>query len=103
MSLVATIHTSTGTDQYPIDSSQPLLHSLAGHPNMPIRIGCKGGGCGVCKVRILSGKYHTKIMSKAHIDETEAAQGYALACRVLPLTDLTIETLVDKAKVNNKK
>lgn len=96
MTLVATIHTSKGVDSYPLDSSKPLLHSLTSHPAMPIKVGCKGGGCGVCKVRILGGEYQTKVMSKAHISEAEADQGYALACRVLPKTDLTIQTLHDK-------
>lgn len=56
-----------------------------------IDVGCRGGGCGVCKIRILKGEYECKRMSKAHISETEQQQGFVLACRVFPRTDLEIE------------
>ncbi|MDX2370511.1 MAG: 2Fe-2S iron-sulfur cluster binding domain-containing protein [Colwellia sp.] len=56
-----------------------------------INVGCRGGGCGVCKVRIITGDYETKCMSRAHISEAEEKQNYALACRVLPRGDLLIE------------
>tara|TARA_R110001583_G_scaffold2296_17_gene17018 strand:+ start:19683 stop:20048 length:366 start_codon:yes stop_codon:yes gene_type:complete len=56
-----------------------------------INVGCRGGGCGVCKVRIITGSYETKRMSRTHISEAEEKQNYALACRVLPRGDLLIE------------
>ena len=56
-----------------------------------IAVGCRGGGCGVCKVRIVSGDHSSKRMSKAHISEGEAAEGMALACRVFPEGDMKIE------------
>lgn len=57
-----------------------------------INVGCRGGGCGVCKIRILHGDYECKQMSKAHISEAEQQQGFVLACRVFPRTDLEIES-----------
>ncbi|MDO3385964.1 2Fe-2S iron-sulfur cluster binding domain-containing protein, partial [Gilvimarinus sp. SDUM040013] len=51
------------------------------------------GGCGVCKVKIVEGDYHSKCMSKAHISDTQAGEGYVLACRVYPLSDLCIEVV----------
>lgn len=56
-----------------------------------INVGCRGGGCGVCKVRIITGDYETKRMSRAHISEAEEEKNYALACRILPRGDLLIE------------
>jgi ferredoxin len=58
-----------------------------------IRVGCRRGGCGICKVRILSGNYHAKTMSRAHISEEQEAHGTVLACCVYPETDLIVEAV----------
>ena len=70
---------------------QVLLVGMERRNESFIRVGCRGGGCGICKVRIIDGDYETKRMSRAHISEAEEKQGYALACRVLPRGDLLIE------------
>ncbi|WP_299183972.1 2Fe-2S iron-sulfur cluster-binding protein [uncultured Neptuniibacter sp.] len=57
-----------------------------------IEVGCRGGGCGMCKIRILEGRFNSKRMSKAHISDTELAEGFALACRVYPCGDMQIES-----------
>ena len=63
------------------------------HQNIScINVGCRGGGCGICKVRIIDGKYETKRMSRSHISEAEEEKCFALACRVLPRSDLLIES-----------
>lgn len=56
-----------------------------------IFVGCRGGGCGVCKVRIVDDDYRTGKMSKLQVSSEDAAAGYALACRLYPLGDLKIE------------
>lgn len=56
-----------------------------------IPVGCRGGGCGVCKVKILKGEYSAKRMSSAHISENDKQQGFVLACRVYPRSDMLIE------------
>ncbi len=56
-----------------------------------IGIGCRGGGCGFCKVKVVSGDYRTGKMSIAKVSAAEQARGYALACRLYPLGDLLIE------------
>ena len=58
-----------------------------------IPVGCRGGGCGVCRIRVHSGEYEAKKMSRKHIPEEEQAQGMALACRIYPRSDLGIEVL----------
>lgn len=59
-----------------------------------LRVGCRNGGCGVCKVRILGGEIDGGRMSVAHVDERERQRGVVLACRAIPKTDLLIETTV---------
>lgn len=57
----------------------------------PVRCGCFGGGCGVCKMRIISGNYLVeKKMSRAHITEREQEDGIVLICCVKPRGDLII-------------
>jgi ferredoxin len=67
-----------------------LLHSVSKTANSPINVGCRGGGCGVCKVQVLEGTYKHKPMSKAHITNKELARGVVLACRIIPTSDLTV-------------
>ncbi len=57
----------------------------------PIRYGCFGGGCGICKMRIQSGSYTIeKHMSRAHISPLDEQNGIVLLCCIYPLSDLTL-------------
>jgi len=71
---------------------QVLLVGMEHRNERFIRVGCRGGGCGICKVRIIDGDYETKRMSRTHISKAEEKQGYALACQVLPRGDLLIDS-----------
>lgn len=73
--------------------SIPILHSITSLVGSPIQIGCKGGGCGVCKSQIVTGSYSAKRMSKAHVSEEDLEQDIVLACRVIPESDLTLVVL----------
>ena len=55
-----------------------------------IPIGCRGGGCGTCRVRVLSGTYRTRKMSRAHVSEADERAGIVLACRLIPESDLVL-------------
>jgi ferredoxin len=57
----------------------------------PIAHGCCGGGCGICRMRIVSGDWALfKPMSRAHISEADLRQGIALLCCVQPRSDMII-------------
>jgi ferredoxin len=58
-----------------------------------IPVGCKGGGCGVCKVQIVSGTYVPSVMSTAHVTQEDLAAGRVLACKVKPTSDLRVRVL----------
>ncbi len=53
-------------------------------------VGCRRGGCGVCRIRVLSGSYRTGPMSRDHVSASDEAEGVALACAVWALGDLTV-------------
>src|SRR5580700_2240730 len=57
---------------------------------VPVQVGCRNGGCGVCRVRVLDGQVRADKMSLRHVDADERAAGYALACRIYPLSDLIV-------------
>ena len=56
------------------------------------RFGCRRGGCGICKVRLILGevRYERPIASSVLSDE-ERAVGVCLSCRAVPITDIIIE------------
>lgn len=55
-----------------------------------IQVGCRAGGCGVCRVQVLDGTYTAKRMSKAHVDEADLVARVVLACRIFPTSDLVV-------------
>lgn len=55
-----------------------------------IQVGCRSGGCGVCRVQVLSGTYIAKKMSKAHVSADDLADDVVLSCRILPTSDLSV-------------
>jgi len=90
--------TTTSGEVFNCREDQHLLQGMqafrVGEPLLRvIPVGCRGGGCGVCRVRILSGEYQARKMSCKHVGESERAAGEALACRVYPRSDITIEVL----------
>ena len=36
-----------------------------------IPVGCRGGGCGVCRIHVRAGQFHTGRMSRKHISEAD--------------------------------
>ena len=73
--------------------SQTLLEGMESLGKKGIPVGCRGGGCGVCKVQILSGSYTKRVMSREHISESDEAQGCLLACRVRPTSPVTLRVV----------
>ncbi len=55
-----------------------------------IPVGCRNGGCGACKIRIMAGRYYTGKMSRAVVSAQEEAEGCVLACKTYPLSDIRV-------------
>jgi ferredoxin len=72
---------------------QTLLEATRQRGARCIRSGCLGGGCGVCKIRVLSGGYTVGKMSRGHVRVEAEARGFALACKVTPQSDLVVEAM----------
>ncbi len=90
---VLTVEIPETGDRFMCKSQESLLNAMARLGKKGIPIGCRNGGCGVCKVHIRHGEYVNGKMSRAHVTEQEESEGLVLACRCQPLSDLTIEVV----------
>ncbi|WP_394233771.1 2Fe-2S iron-sulfur cluster-binding protein [Niallia oryzisoli] len=70
---------------------------------IPIPTGCRRGGCGMCKVKVLQGEF-TQDFIRSHeaLSDAELENGYALACCMVPKSDLNIMTVEDYSKQEEK-
>ncbi len=92
------VNMADSDEQFFCSSQQNLLAGMkAFMPGAPILslipVGCRGGGCGVCRIRILAGECDLKKMSCKHVSPEERDEGVALACRVYPRSDMVIEAM----------
>ncbi|POP54483.1 2Fe-2S iron-sulfur cluster-binding protein [Zhongshania marina] len=75
-------------------SNEPILNALIkGRKEYPISSGCKKGGCGICKVRVIDGSFDTGNMSASHVNNDLVENGIVLACQTFACSDLTVEIL----------
>lgn len=89
------IHIENSGEDYSCASDLSLLHGMEQLGRKGIPVGCRGGGCGVCKVHIDAGPFEARKMSRACISAEEEAQGVVLACRVYPRGEMSL-TVVGK-------
>lgn len=85
------IREETSGEEFGCDNSETVLAAAMRSGKRLILVGCRNGGCGMCKIRILQGEYSTGKMSRAQVSELEENEGYALACRTIPKSLLRIE------------
>ncbi|BEP58420.1 hypothetical protein GmRootV118_56640 [Variovorax sp. V118] len=86
------------SEHYLCRADQTLLGGMEQLGRKGIPVGCRGGGCGVCKVRIESGAVRRERMSRCHVSAEEEAQGYVLACRAYPQSDLALRAVEKLAR-----
>lgn len=72
-------------------AEQSVLQAMEQQQRHCVPVGCRGGGCGLCKVRVLSGEFACGRMSARHVPDAAKAAGQVLACRLFPRSDLAIE------------
>lgn len=87
------VHIIDSSEDVTCREDQNVLRSMEQLGRKGIPVGCRNGGCGVCKVRVVEGDYTAKVMSRAHVSEAEEAQGCVLACRIFPRSDLNLTVI----------
>ena len=85
------VHIQDTGESYPCDERTNLLGGMEALGRKGVPVGCRNGGCGICKVHIVAGNYVARVMSRAHVSVEEQARGQVLACRVQPRSDLQLK------------
>jgi len=80
-------------ERFPCTLDQTVLAGMRKLGRRGIPVGCCGGGCGVCRIKVVSGSYDCQAMSRAHISVDDEAAGEVLACRIKPKTDLSVRAI----------
>ena len=88
-----TIHIPETGESFMCRGQEMLLSAIVRLGKKGIPVGCRSGGCGVCKVHVLEGEYSTGKMSRAHVSVQEEDEGFVLACRCEPQSDLSIKVV----------
>jgi ferredoxin len=76
---------------FDVTAGQRVLHEMIKRNVADIPVGCRGGGCGACRIRVVEGEYTTRRMSRRHVSEHDEANGIVLACRLIPSSDIVVE------------
>ena len=93
MATAYTIVIADDGQTYRCSEQRTVLEGMEQLGRRGIPVGCRNGGCGVCKVEVLSGTYTARVMSREHVSEEDEACGRVLACRVRPTSDLRIAVI----------
>ena len=90
MSTTYSIAIAESDVNFPCTDTESVLAGMRRSGRDDIPVGCQGGGCGACRIRVLEGTYTKRRMSRAHVSEAQEAEGVALACRISPTSSLQI-------------
>lgn len=81
-------------ERYACDEQETVLGGMARLGRKGIPLGCRGGGCGVCKVQVTGGAYcQARPMSRQHASAAEQADGIVLACCIRAQSGLRLRVL----------
>jgi len=70
---------------------ETLLRALA-RAGLRYRVGCKRGGCGICKVQLMLGEVrYERPIAPSVLTDDERVAGICLSCRAVPITNIVIE------------
>lgn len=71
------------------DRETILDAALRAHVNLPHS--CKGGNCGSCRARLVSGNVRYPRGTPLGLSADEVERGYVLLCQAVPTTDVVVE------------
>ena len=81
-------------DAFSCPADKNILRAMEQLGRSGIPVGCRGGGCGVCRVQVIgNGKYHTGKMSREQVSIEDEKKGICLACKLIPESDLQLRVL----------
>lgn len=89
-------------ESFACGEGESVLAAMERMRRSAIPVGCRNGGCGACRIRVVSGGYKTRKMSRAAVSLDDEANGIVLACKVYPSSDLAIAVVGRRAAVSEK-
>ncbi|ADG05697.1 2Fe-2S iron-sulfur cluster-binding protein [Kyrpidia tusciae] len=81
--------------EFTCNHDQDVLAAAVAQGVRSIKRGCRGGGCGLCKVRVVEGSYELGKTSVAVLPRDERERGFVLTCKTTPKSDLVIRLTED--------
>lgn len=71
--------------------AETVLKALS-RAGLKYRVGCRRGGCGVCKVALVLGEVrYERPVADSVLSDDERVEGICLSCRAVPITNIAIE------------
>ena len=83
------VHIAQTNESFPCAGDESLLKGMLRLGRKGIPVGCVNGGCGVCKVKMISGE--VKMAVEDALDPDDKANGIILACQAMPIGDIAVE------------
>ncbi len=63
-----------------------------GRAGLKYRIGCRRGGCGICKLQLIGGEVrYERPVAESVLSDDEKVAGICLSCRAVPITNVIVE------------
>jgi len=87
------VHVEGSPRPFSCRKGHSVLSAMIARCGRGLAVGCKSGGCGVCRVQVLRGAYRTGLMSVSEVPADHQQQGIALACQIYPESDLSVRAL----------
>jgi CDP-4-dehydro-6-deoxyglucose reductase len=89
-------------ERVPAKPGETILEALyaAGYS---YRIGCRRGGCGICKVDLGGGDVvYDHVVAADVLTDDERSTGTCLTCRAVPTSDVTIQLRDEALRLTNR-
>ena len=67
--------------RFSLEADESLLTAIERDDGRSNLVGCRNGGCGVCRIQLLAGRVRLGKMSRRHVSADAERQRFALACR----------------------
>lgn len=91
--LAFSIHIRNSDESFSCHADKSVLGGMEALRRKGIPVGCRSGGCGVCKIKIEKGMVRRGPTSREHVSVEEEAEGVALACRCYPEADIELSVI----------
>ncbi|MCI4679977.1 2Fe-2S iron-sulfur cluster binding domain-containing protein [Rhodoblastus acidophilus] len=76
------------------DSRHSILESMRRLGKRGVPVGCRSGGCSVCKIEILQGSWRQcRPMSREYVSDDDLDAGRVLACCIAPTENMILRVL----------